>query len=243
MLCETAGHGWRSKVLMPFFFSTTWVFLCTLRVLFHKLHACNNDCSAKSYFGRGCYWLNTWPATVWNIKPANSSKIAFWHDRCCLQILLKTKANDKDARVSDCWERLRWRWNSTVLFELEIVRVRLLKQFLNDRTPSFLEEDKPIWRWEKDGDFMVKSTYRHFINGRVTSVNTNWVWRKKCPQKLRLFLWKEALLTWPKLQKKEDVVALIYVFCVRRMENQLIILFLTVLFPTVPGTCVQGPSD
>lgn len=51
-----------------------------------------------------------------------------------------------------------------VLSGQDFVRVRMLKQFLNDSTPSTLEEERPSWRWKNDGSFIVKSTHRHFIN-------------------------------------------------------------------------------
>lgn len=47
----------------------------------------------------------------------------------------------------------------------------------------------------------IPSLYKQWI----TSLNTNWVWKTKYPQQVKLFLQlvrKEALFTWPKLQKK-----------------------------------------
>lgn len=49
-------------------------------------------------------------------------------------------------------------------------------------------EDQAIWRWDKGGNFKVRSTYSRFIESGLTSTNARWIWKTNCPQKIRTFL-------------------------------------------------------
>lgn len=132
------------------------------------------------------------------------------------------KANNKSATIGEYWGRSRWRWSSTALSGQNFARVRGIKQLLKDSVPSALEEDKPIWIWEKDGNFTVESVYRHFINSGVIPVNTKWIWKAKRPHKIRVFLWlvcKETLLTWQNLQKRGCSGPNICVLCRKAEES------------------------
>lgn len=66
-------------------------------------------------------------------------------------------------------------------------------------------DDQPHWRWRKDGDFFVKSTYNRFVDSGVVLTDTLWIWKNICPPKVRVYLWlviKNTLLTWSALQKR-----------------------------------------
>lgn len=47
---------------------------------------------------------------------------------------------------------------------------------LRDIIPNNSEEDKVIWRWDKSENFLVKLTYRCFIDGGVNSAEAKFIW-------------------------------------------------------------------
>lgn len=62
----------------------------------------------------------------------------------------------------------------------------------------------------------MRSTYLHFIDSGVNSINTYWIWSIKCPSKVRVFLWlvhKNSLLTWPALQRRDWLCLNFCVLC------------------------------
>lgn len=127
-------------------------------------------------------------------------KLSLWR----LMIEQQTK---KDINY---WVRPRWRrnaWSSPS--SRGRVEMRELRQILEGYAPIVTTGDKPVWRQDMGGKFMIKATYCHFINRGMLVSNTNWVWKTNCPPKVRMFLWllsKRALLTWPQLQRRGQIV-------------------------------------
>jgi len=56
--------------------------------------------------------------------------------------------------------------------------------------------DVPVWKFEKDGAYSVKSAYKDILNHDVAVVqhrvsgNCNCVWSLKLPPKVKNFLWR-----------------------------------------------------
>lgn len=58
--------------------------------------------------------------------------------------------------------------------------------------PSPLDvEDFPVWLWEKNHFFPVKSIYEMLLGSRNVNQGRLWktIWKSKHPQKVKVFLW------------------------------------------------------
>lgn len=89
---------------------------------------------------------------------------------------------NKDVLVNSLRRRVRWWLNlSQTLSVLEKTQIQNLRSLLREITPSEVFEDQPTWRWNKNGEFSVKSKYRHFIDSGANFTDTTWIWKTKCP--------------------------------------------------------------
>jgi hypothetical protein len=58
------------------------------------------------------------------------------------------------------------------------------------------EEDRPVWKFNKKGIYMVKSAYRYAMETLVDNeeyrVPGDWmqIWNFKIPQRVKVFLWR-----------------------------------------------------
>ena len=50
------------------------------------------------------------------------------------------------------------------------------------------DPDSPVWAWERNGVFSVKSTYSHLCNIEASDPN-KWIWKSKIPLKIKTFVW------------------------------------------------------
>lgn len=166
-------------------------------------------------------------------KLGNGRIIPFWHDRQYAQVPLKNLfpatfnlSLNKDALVYSQCERARWRLNlSQPLLVSEETQIRDLKSLLCEITPSEINEDQPIWKWNKNGAFFVRSTYHHFMDSGINSINTKWIWNINPPLKSGCsFGWFTIILSSYGQHYKDRVgQAQNFVSCVARMENILAI--------------------
>lgn len=50
------------------------------------------------------------------------------------------------------------------------------------------ENDKPVWKWGKNGLFSVKTMYNHMCRNDV-GANECFIWKAKLPLKIKIFIW------------------------------------------------------
>jgi len=70
------------------------------------------------------------------------------------------------------------------------------RNFFN--TPLFpsVTHDVPVWKFEKDGDYSVKTAYKDILNHDVAIIqhrvpgNWTFIWNLKLPPKVKNFLWR-----------------------------------------------------
>jgi hypothetical protein len=67
------------------------------------------------------------------------------------------------------------------------------------------EKDKPIWIWEKNKQFSVKTMYAHLCGADIEKPNKK-MWKAKIPLKIKIFMWlmqHDAILTKDNLIKRK----------------------------------------
>lgn len=102
------------------------------------------------------------------------------------------------------------------------VQLRELHHILWDIATVDSEENKVIWRWDKNGSFSIKSTYRRFINGGLTFADAKFTWPTNCSPRVKIFLWlidKQALLTWLDLRKWDWICPNMCMLCQEEGES------------------------
>lgn len=45
------------------------------------------------------------------------------------------------------------------------------------RNPETSELDTPLWRWERKGNFSVRSTFRLLVDGGLRIAHGNFIWK------------------------------------------------------------------
>lgn len=97
---------------------------------------------------------------------------------------------DKDALVRDYWHRGHWKLALIRNGSLEdSTSLACLKRLLQGISPGNEDLDTPVWRWERKGDFSVKSTYRFLIDRGLRLTHKKLNWETKCPLKVHIFMW------------------------------------------------------
>lgn len=113
---------------------------------------------------------------------------------------------DKDALVRDYWHRGHWKLALIRNGSLEdSTSLACLKRLLQGISPGNEDLDTPVWRWERKGDFSVKSTYRFLIDRGLRLTHKKLNWETKCPLKVHIFMWlvaNDTILTWNNLQRR-----------------------------------------
>lgn len=99
--------------------------------------------------------------------------------------------------------------------QLQVIELR---KHIQGNPPVASESDEIIWRWEKYGNFMVSSTYRHCIDGGHRLPQARHIQRIKCPIKIRAFLW---LIAKENLQRNGWKGPRVYVLCRLDTESSL----------------------
>ena len=96
--------------------------------------------------------------------------------------------SDTDLRVADIWRDGRWC--------LDILSTDLPQDIrnsiLNREEPTFTEDDGWIWQHKVDGNFTTSSAYSWLVCNRrlvVSDPKWRWLWKLKCPEKIKLLLW------------------------------------------------------
>jgi ribonuclease HI len=103
-------------------------------------------------------------------------------------------AGRKDMRVAELVDESTGTWN-----------VELLHQMFNQRDVAEIttlllnlltQEDAPIWRYSKNGDYTVQSAYyqlmEHIIDNNNLKEPRNWkkLWSLHVPNKVKIFMWR-----------------------------------------------------
>jgi hypothetical protein len=136
-------------------------------------------------------------------KVNNGKSISFWLDRwlddkplCVAYPILFDLCSDKRISVYDVWCE-GWVIHFQIIpqglttdqwYELA---ARLNNVSLND------EKDLPLWRWNANKIFSVKSVYNHLTKNE-SSVAYKRIWKAKIPEKIKIFMWlleQKAVLT------------------------------------------------
>ncbi|KAH0634712.1 hypothetical protein KY290_035831 [Solanum tuberosum] len=150
------------------------------------------------------------------LKVGNGAKTKFWRDRWFDQTPLKEAFPDlflicvnPEVTIQECWSTQGWDISfRRCLNDWEIERVALLLGKIGQVSISSTEVDIPLWKYNGNGIFSVKSAYTRGL--QVTNTNTqckwNYFWKSSIPTKVKCFTWlviKRACLTQEVLQKKK----------------------------------------
>lgn len=90
------------------------------------------------------------------------------------------------------WNRGRWRLGYDARLGWHILHNMLQHIRINDN------EDYLIWRQDRSGNFLVKSLCDFLNDSGIRSKHVVYVWKTKCPLKIKLFFWmvdKNTILT------------------------------------------------
>jgi hypothetical protein len=146
-----------------------------------------------------------------SIQIGNGKDTDCWSDPWCGVISLKEKFNDLflicNEQTLSVANMARRRWRLTFRRWLDENAQNQLRQLKDILVSCALgtERDKPIWNWEKNKRFSVKTMYTHLC--RADTVNNNKrIWKAKIPLKIKIFLWllqQDAILTKDNLIKRK----------------------------------------
>ena len=67
------------------------------------------------------------------------------------------------------------------------------------------QADRVTWKWEKSGNFSVKSMYKHLFTTNEGDENKQ-LWKAKVPLKVKIFMWltlQDSILTKDNLLKRK----------------------------------------
>jgi hypothetical protein len=95
--------------------------------------------------------------------------------------------NNQNVTVAEAadmgWRFIYRRWLTPDLIIQEAGLIRLMSQVNLSQ-----ETDSPCWKWSKNGEFTVKSVYKHLCrNGLDRSFKH--LWKSKIPLKIKIWLW------------------------------------------------------
>ncbi|CAN4089739.1 unnamed protein product [Withania somnifera] len=147
-------------------------------------------------------WQKIWSNFV--IKGGNGNKTLFWDDVWVGRTPLKQQYPDMHSL-----NHIHG-WNQTFRRFLNDWGVDSLIQFYNSlKQPKSLtsEEDRLMWKLDKEGKFKVRSAYK--IYGNSSQIKKDWpwkmIWKGKIPHKVSCFIWlvaRQAVLTQDKLVRR-----------------------------------------
>jgi hypothetical protein len=111
-----------------------------------------------------------------------------------IHVTTDTIAGRENMRVAELINESTGTWN-----------IALIQQLFNHRDAAEISrlplnllnrEDEPIWRYSKNGNYTVRSTYyqlmEHIVDNNNLKEPGNWktLWRLNVPNKVRIFLWR-----------------------------------------------------
>lgn len=124
--------------------------------------------------------------------PHRSSSLNVW-DNCwihqtptlreCIQGALGQRKNL--LIINDLWLNNQWDLSKT-FFEIHSPLANKIKA----TTPNNLNHDIPTWSHTSNGLFSSTSCHNLLNSHPNTNQDFNWIWNKKCPNKMKFLLWK-----------------------------------------------------
>jgi zinc-binding in reverse transcriptase len=82
--------------------------------------------------------------------------------------------------------------------------------------------DQPIWRWDTQGRYTVKSCCTAIKEGPFIATNTDIIWKLKMPTRVTIFIWlllQDRLLTYDNLIKRGWCISNMCYMCRSSIEN------------------------
>jgi hypothetical protein len=149
-------------------------------------------------------WRNIWSSKFvvkgghhWNIGSGHN--ISFWDHNWLSDGTNINKPENLDPELShitvaDLIHLNVKQWDSGLIHGL--IDEATADKILQTPLLEFVQNDKIVWKHEKNGLFTVKSAYRACINNDSNReqhhVNGNWqlIWQAKMPPKIKNFLWR-----------------------------------------------------
>jgi hypothetical protein len=136
-------------------------------------------------------------------------------------------AGREEMRVAELVNESTGTWNIELIQQMFNQRdvVEITRLTLNLLT----QEDAPIWRYSKNGNYTVRSAYyqlmEHIIDNNNLKEPGNWkkLWRLHVPNKVRIFIWqllRRCLLVRGRLAQKGVPCDNKCPYCTSYVENE-----------------------
>lgn len=182
------------------------------RVLFKKYRPRSGSWRAKSrnLSNTMAFWKGLLAVkwAFWSevaFKGGKGNRISFWKDHrltSSLRTLFPKLFNlkfDKEGILGNYREGKEWKIRLRRCTSLEERKQLTDLNSLIITAPILdTQEDIPVWRWDLKGEFIVRLTNKHLIDGGLQSAIAVHIWKAKCPLKVKAFLWlieKNVILT------------------------------------------------
>lgn len=94
-----------------------------------------------------------------------------------------------DVVVKEYWHKSRWNLVfENILSSRANEEVQWLRSDLTDHKPKDHKDDCLVWRCDKKDSFLIRFTYRQFIDRSCRLSNADLIWNAKCSLNIKAFL-------------------------------------------------------